>query len=401
MPIRDRKDAFLYKAHVLLNLEQRHAVTYEDVAQSIKIPNFRGGEIFDELCREGLLKGDGTRAGLKMTAKGTKKVNELLEREAQLARELKNELPETIKSINEEGISSLSGIVDYFNPYKILKASIAVIPELKFALGLLGLFSVLEIAFGVFNKPIAVVSGVVVLIALMIVLSVFVFLTKIGHRHILFPAKFLLWTSVLITCLLLFFIFTATVFQWPNGFYKLLYDENSIAFKTEKPTKALEENKVPSKPTKPKLSNEDMFLLDTIKKMKLLVNRGCEVLAVCGNEDGSYKQFKFADLYNDWQEDISVVLNQELIVKDWEYKHWNRSGDSYLGGVGFDQMDKSAIFPVKDAPVSAFDKGLYRGIQIKMENLKYYIFEIQNRLKGIKKPLPPEAMKSNVLKCSN
>lgn len=136
------------------------------------------------------------------------------------------------------------------------------------------------------------------------------------------------------------------------------------------------------------------------KDIQDLITAGCELLKAIGNEDGSYKPTKWPDLNNDWEVDVEAVLNQEVFLTDKEFRHWHNTGDAFLGGVGWDEMDKSAsCWPVPDAPKSAYDLGLYRKTEIRITNLEYYVYELNNRLKGVKKPQPPETVELNEVKC--
>lgn len=136
------------------------------------------------------------------------------------------------------------------------------------------------------------------------------------------------------------------------------------------------------------------------KDIQDLISAGCELLKAIGNEDGSYKSTKWPDLNNDWEYDVEAVLNREVFLTDKEFRHWHNTGDEFLGGVGWEEMDKSNFcWPVQDAPKSAYDLGLYRKTEIRITNLQYYVFELNNRLKGIKKSQPPEALKMNKVKC--
>lgn len=226
-----------------------------------------------------------------------------------------------------------------------------------------------------------------------LIFHTFAFICLFFVIHLWLPESWFkkMWVVALYTCL---GSLTSICISFYFDFNSFLKFPQHIPLNQTNPTPTPIQNPV-STPE----SEETHELKKAISDLKKLIPQGCNLLRVCGNEDGSNKLYQFQTLSLDWDQDTSSFLDQQYFLKDDEFRHWNNQGDMYFGGVGFNEMDKSgSIWPIGDPPSTAFDKGNYRTIEIKIENLQYYLFELRNRVMGIK-PQPPEAMKTNKVKC--
>src|ERR1700721_689849 len=129
----------------------------------------------------------------------------------------------------------------------------------------------------------AVIFGILVFISP----SIFLFLTEGWETMKLTWGKTLLATIFPILFWGIFFV----VFSWGYNFKNYQIEQAKPAVtptsSAATPTSELQE-------TNP--------LKHSIMELKKLINKGCYLLKVCGNEDGSYKPYQFQTLSNDWDQ---------------------------------------------------------------------------------------------------
>jgi len=101
------------------------------------------------------------------------------------------------------------------NPLSILKQAIQTVPSVKYALGITGIASVLAIvsSFGISLK--VAFFGVFLILILMIFLLIFAKLSSNPEGAFYYPARVLMWSTLVLILATSLFIFTSVFFRWP------------------------------------------------------------------------------------------------------------------------------------------------------------------------------------------
>ena len=109
-----------------------------------------------------------------------------------------------------------------FTPWAVLQSAIRAVPELKYALAVLGIVSAIAIvkSFGVDFR--VAIFGTIVMLVLMAALVVFAALSKIRSPQIRAAALLLMWSSLVLTILSAAGLFLSTFFDYPKPIVELL-----------------------------------------------------------------------------------------------------------------------------------------------------------------------------------
>lgn len=108
------------------------------------------------------------------------------------------------------------------NPLSILKQAIEKVPQLKWALGVVGLAAGVALIKILITDLRLALFGIIVLLVLMIVLFVFAKLTAVASKELKKPAFVLLWFSLILTMLTASLLFTSVFFNWPINLSHLI-----------------------------------------------------------------------------------------------------------------------------------------------------------------------------------
>ena len=111
------------------------------------------------------------------------------------------------------------------SPTSVLRGAIQAVPELKYALAVLGLVAVVAIVAAWKISFAVAVFGAVIILVLMVAVLVFAKLTLVSSKHFLRPALFLMWAFVLLTVATGVALFTAATFKAPAALYELIFSK--------------------------------------------------------------------------------------------------------------------------------------------------------------------------------
>ena len=106
-------------------------------------------------------------------------------------------------------------------PLGLLQAAIKAIPQMKYALGVVGMGAAAALALGLLGSPTGAVVGVSLAVAFSVVLVVFAKLAQAKASAFLRPALILLWSTILMFPPLLLCLFTSFFFGKPLDFRPL------------------------------------------------------------------------------------------------------------------------------------------------------------------------------------
>jgi hypothetical protein len=110
------------------------------------------------------------------------------------------------------------------NPATILKEAIKSVPEVKWALAIAGIISVVAIVrVGWKIDPMVAVLGTIVMLVLMAVLVVFAKLSTTAATEFRYAIQVFMWASLLLTIAAAALLFTSVFFQWPPVFAARIY----------------------------------------------------------------------------------------------------------------------------------------------------------------------------------
>jgi hypothetical protein len=104
-------------------------------------------------------------------------------------------------------------------PVFILRQAIAAVPEVKWALGIAGIISVIAIVrVGWKINPMVAVFGTIIMLVLMTVLVLFARLANTAAAEFRYAILAFMWASLSLTIAAAVFLFTSVFFRWPLAF---------------------------------------------------------------------------------------------------------------------------------------------------------------------------------------
>lgn len=117
----------------------------------------------------------------------------------------------------------------YSAPVSILRASIAAVPAVKYALGIAGIGAALAISSTFFTSTSAALTGIGLMLPLMVLLAIFAAIAGLGKKELRSPALAFTWAILLIFIGSVSLFVSSIFFNWPKPTEELLKLRPSIS----------------------------------------------------------------------------------------------------------------------------------------------------------------------------